>query len=115
MNTYDLAHQLSRSIQSEEVYKVLFQKKQELDRNPSAKKIVQNFRQRQWEFEQKRMLGEDITHSDQKLMQELQNALSENSLAREFLQAEYQFGILFQDVQKVLAEAVQGILDLPTI
>lgn len=115
MNPYDKAHELAQAIQSHQAFRVLLSKKQELERSSEAKKIVEDFRRRQWEFESKRMMGQEVTADDQQVMQELQTALSLHTAARDFLQAEYQFGLMFQDIQKIIAESVKSVVDLPEL
>lgn len=113
MNPYDKAHELARAIRSHETFQSLLQAKQRLEKDAQAKKMVEDFRRRQWEWEAKRMTGQEICEAEQKQMQQMQEALALVSAARDYLQAEYQFSVFFSDVQKILADAVQDVFALP--
>lgn len=109
MNPYDKAHELARAIREHEAYQRLLQAKARIDEDEQAKNIVDDFRKRQWTFEAKRLAGQEISDEEQQQMMKLQEALSLVPSARDYLQAEYQFSVLFGDIQKIIAESVQDV------
>jgi cell fate (sporulation/competence/biofilm development) regulator YlbF (YheA/YmcA/DUF963 family) len=109
LNPYDKAHELARAIRSHDSFQALLKAKARVDQDPQAKNIVEDFRKRQWEFEAKRLMGQEISEAEQQQLAKMQEALTLVPAAREYLQAEYQFSVLFGDIQKILAEAVQDV------
>jgi cell fate (sporulation/competence/biofilm development) regulator YlbF (YheA/YmcA/DUF963 family) len=113
MNVYDKAHELARALQSSQEYQRLAEQKQRVDADPAAKKMLEDFRRRQWEMETQRLMGESISEGDEAAMQRLQEAVSLHPVLRDTLEAEYRFGIIYSDIHKIIDESVQGVIGKP--
>lgn len=113
MNLYDKAHDLARALQSTQEFQLLQDLKKRVDQDPSVKKILDDFRRRQWELETRRLMGEEVTEDDLGQMTRLQEALSMNDTARRYLEAEYRFGMMYSDIHKILGEAVRDVIAQP--
>ncbi|ARU59737.1 hypothetical protein CBW65_00760 [Tumebacillus avium] len=113
MNLYDKAHELARALQSTQEFQLLQDLKKRVDQDPSVKKILDDFRRRQWELETRRLMGEEVTEDDLGQMTRLQEALSMNDTARRYLEAEYRFGMMYADIHKILGEAVRDVIAQP--
>ncbi|TCP53773.1 cell fate (sporulation/competence/biofilm development) regulator YlbF (YheA/YmcA/DUF963 family) [Tumebacillus sp. BK434] len=113
MNPYDKAHELARALQSSQEFQLLHDLKKCVDQDPAVKKMLDDFRRRQWDLETRRLMGEEIIESDLEQMTRLQEALSVNETARRYLEAEYRFGMIYSDVHKILGEAVRDVIAQP--
>ncbi|MBL0386246.1 YlbF family regulator [Tumebacillus sp. ITR2] len=113
MNPYDKAHELARAIRECEEFRVLAAKKKQVDSDPQAKKILDDFRRRQWEMETRRIMGEEITESDLQSMQQLQEVVHMHSALREYLEVEYRFSVMYSDIHKILGEAAREVINTP--
>jgi cell fate (sporulation/competence/biofilm development) regulator YlbF (YheA/YmcA/DUF963 family) len=109
LNPYDKAHELARALRAHDSFQALMKAKERIDQDPQAKKIVEDFRKRQWEYEAKRLAGQEISDAEQQQMMQLQEALALVPAARDYLQAEYQFSVLFGDIQKIIADTIQDV------
>ncbi|HEU4963245.1 MAG TPA: YlbF family regulator [Bacilli bacterium] len=113
MNPYDKAHELARALRESSEYKALLEQKGRVDQDPVAKKMLDDFRHRQWELETRRIMGEEITDTDREQMEKLAQAVQLNAVLSEYLQAEYRFGIVYSDVHKILGDAVKEVVGQP--
>ncbi|ASS74501.1 hypothetical protein CIG75_05490 [Tumebacillus algifaecis] len=114
MNPYDKAHELARALQNSQEFQLLELLKKSVDQDSAVKKLLDDYRRRQWELETRRLMGEEITQEDLGQMARLQEALTSNETARQYLAAEYQFGLMYSDIHKILGDAVRLVIAQPT-
>lgn len=113
MNLYDKAHDLARLIRDSQEFKTMSDRKRLVESDANAKKMLDDFRRRQWELETRRIMGETISEADMEQLKRLHDAIQLHTVAREYLEAEYRFGIIYSDIQKILADAVKDVVDQP--
>jgi cell fate (sporulation/competence/biofilm development) regulator YlbF (YheA/YmcA/DUF963 family) len=113
MNPYDKAHELARALRDSPEFKKLHDKKRRVDEDPVAKKMLDDFRHRQWELETRRIMGEQITDDDLAQMSGLQEAIQMNAIVSEYLEAEFRFGMIYSDIHKILGDAVKEVISQP--
>ncbi|MGZ4163890.1 MAG: YlbF family regulator [Tumebacillaceae bacterium] len=113
MNPYDKAHELARALRDSQEFINLQDKKRRVDAEPVAKKMLDDFRHRQWELETRRIMGEEITDEDLKQMSQMNEAIQMHATVREYLEAEYRFGVIYSDIHKILGEAVREVISQP--
>lgn len=109
MNAYDAAHALARAIRESDSFRSMKSAKEALDPDPKAQQMLRDFHIQQLEFERKRMMGQEPTAEEQAGLQQLYEVLQLHPAVREYLMAEYQLGVMFQDVQKIIAEVFQEV------
>ncbi|MCX7695054.1 MAG: YlbF family regulator [Caloramator sp.] len=106
MNIYDKAHELARLLKnSPEVieYKKMMDKIKENEEN---KKIIEDLRKKEFEVYSKQLQGVQITKEEMEAINNLYGIVQHNSVIREYLEAERRFSIMWQDIIKILGEAV---------
>jgi cell fate (sporulation/competence/biofilm development) regulator YlbF (YheA/YmcA/DUF963 family) len=106
MNIYDKAHELARLLKnSPEVieYKKMMEKIKENEEN---KKIIEDLRKKEFEVYSKQLQGIQITKEEMEAINNLYGIIQHNSVIREYLEAERRFSIMWQDIIKILGEAV---------
>ena len=110
MNIYDKAHELAGALKlSQEV--VEYKKSQnKIKSNENNKKMVEDFRSRQMELYSLQMQGREPSKEQIDAINNLMGIISMNPEVREFLEAEMRFSRLWEDIMKILGEAVD--LDL---
>ncbi|MHB1628416.1 MAG: YlbF family regulator [Bacilli bacterium] len=109
MNPYDRVHELVRAIQDSEAFRAMKAAKGKIEPDEQAKRMLNDFHMKQLEFERKQLMGEESTESEREGLQKLYDVLQLHEPVREYLLAEYQLGVLMQDVQKILGEALQDV------
>lgn len=106
MNVYDKAHELARALKdSPEVveYRRLTDK---INANANNKKIVDDFRVKQIELYNLQVQGQEPSKEQMEAINSLYGVMSMNPEIREFLEAEIKFSRLWEDVTKIIGEAV---------
>ncbi|NMB04345.1 MAG: YlbF family regulator [Tissierellia bacterium] len=106
MNPYDKARELARSIKESDVYKKFMEQKRLVDQDPETKTMITDFQKRQYEIQLKQMNEEELSEEDSQKLQELFQILSLNNKASDYLAAEYQFGLMMQDISKTLSDII---------
>jgi cell fate (sporulation/competence/biofilm development) regulator YlbF (YheA/YmcA/DUF963 family) len=106
MNVYDQAHNLARALRESEEYKLLLQARRSLDTDAKNKEMLVNFRKLQWELEEQKALGKDVPEDKLHQMEQLGQLVSINPSLKNYLNAEFSFGRLMTDIQKILSDAL---------
>ena len=106
MNPYDKARELARAIKDSDAYKKFKVQKDLIDQDPETKQMISDFQKRQYELQLKQVNGEELSEDDSKKLQELFQILSLNNKASDFLAAEYQFGLMMQEISKTLSDII---------
>ncbi|KNZ68271.1 hypothetical protein Tfer_3197 [Thermincola ferriacetica] len=106
MNVYDLAHNLARAIKENEYYKEFARAKKLIDGDAEAKKILTDFRNRQMEVEKARLLGQKPPADKMEALHKMQEIITANQKIKSYLEAEFKFGRLMADIQKIIGEGL---------
>lgn len=110
MNVYDKVNELAKVLKvTQEVveYKTA---KDKLGVNNANKKMVDDFRQKQLELYSLQMQGKQPTKEQLDGMNSMWSVIGLNSDVREYFEAEMKFSRLWEDIMKILGDAV-GVSD----
>ncbi|WP_168188602.1 YlbF family regulator [Thermoflavimicrobium daqui] len=110
-NAYDLAHQLARTIRKSNVYQEWKEAYQEVEDNPKYKEMISTFRKTQVEMQQLLLEGKQPSEEQQEQMKKLSMAIQGVPAIIKCLQAEERFGILMNDLQKIIYEPAKELFD----
>ncbi|HHY04706.1 MAG TPA: hypothetical protein GX534_05935 [Thermoanaerobacterales bacterium] len=110
MNVYDIAHQLARALCATPEYKEFKKNVENLQKDSSAKEMLSDFRSRQLEIQALKLSGKPIDEELKKL-ENLYNIISCNTLLKSYLEAEMRFATIFEDVQKIIGDAIEPKID----
>ncbi len=108
MNVYDEMHNLEKAIKESEEYKQFVVVKKKVSENPELKSMLDDYQGKQMELQMKQAMGESIEEEAMKLMQPLYEVMMKDPVAAEYLQCEIRFGVMMNDVYKMLTEIVTG-------
>lgn len=106
MSVYDSAYKLKDElIESAEVkdYKASWEK---IKQNPQNKKMIDDFRMKQIEIQAMQLSGEEPDKEKLEQIEKLYSVISLNPEINNFLQCEYRFGVLMNDITKIISEAI---------
>ncbi|CDF58246.1 YlbF family regulator [Thermobrachium celere] len=107
MNIYDKAHELARLLKnSPEVleYKKMVEK---IKQNEENKKIVEDLRKKELEVYSKQLQGIQVSKEELDAINNLYSIIQFNNDIRQYLEAERRFSILWQDIIKILGDAIE--------
>ncbi|MEN6350941.1 MAG: YlbF family regulator [Syntrophomonas sp.] len=107
LNPYDKAHELARSITSNEAYIDYCAAKKKIDDNPEWKEKILNLRQRQMEINKAQIFGEEMPKETVGEVALEFAKLNRNKEIAEFFRTEGVFIRLFNDLQEIIQKAIQ--------
>ncbi|MDO7906125.1 YlbF family regulator [Paenibacillus sp. JX-17] len=109
MIIYDKAHELAKSLkESNEVEEITSALKM-IDADPDAKQMLDNFRERQMEVQQRMMTGDMPAPEEMEQMEKLFEVLSMNLNIRRLFDAERRLSVIIEDVNKIIADSLQHL------
>lgn len=106
MNLYDHAHNLARALKESGEYQGLLKARKQLESDPKNKEMLSEFRRYQWKMEKSRALQQEVDEITRRRMEQLGELVGANPTIQEYLMAEYRFGQVMVDIQKILSEAL---------
>jgi cell fate (sporulation/competence/biofilm development) regulator YlbF (YheA/YmcA/DUF963 family) len=71
--------------------------------------MLEDFKNRQQELQQKMMAGEQPNEEEMKQMESLYEVINMNEHISRMFEAERRFGAVMDDVNKIMSEALQGV------
>jgi len=108
---HDYAHQLARALSNSEEYRQYVEAKTMLEKEEQNRKMLEDFRQQQWELQVAQMTGQEIDERKIQQMEKLYEVLSLNPVISQFLNAEYRLARLMGDIQKIVSDATPAWFD----
>ena len=110
MSVYDTANQLAQEIKQSEEYMTYKMAKEAINLNFELKSKIDEFEKARYEAQ---VIALQTGKNDETKMthvQELYGELIQNEEASKYFDAEVKFDVLVADVNKIIGEAVQGLL-----
>jgi len=111
MNVYDKAYELAKAMRDTAEAKALKEARVEVEADPEAKRLIDDFRSRQRELQQLMMSGEEPGEAEMEKLNELYEVLGRNPFIHKLFEAERRFTVVFDDVNRVLSEAIHDIME----
>ncbi|USB32394.1 YlbF family regulator [Paenibacillus sp. YPG26] len=109
MNIYDKAHELAQALKdSQEVQEITAAVKL-IDADPESKRMLDEFRNRQNELQQRMMSGDMPSPEEMENMEKQFEVLSLNLNIRRLFDAERRLSVIIQDVNKIIADSLQHL------
>ncbi|MDG0874608.1 YlbF family regulator [Paenibacillus thiaminolyticus] len=106
MSVYDQAHELARALQQSGEAKAVETAMKAIEADADSKRMLDDFRLRQMEMQQKMMTGEMPEQSELDKMEKLYEVISMNSEIAELFEAERRLAVVIQDVNKIVSDAL---------
>ncbi|MFX3631273.1 MAG: YlbF family regulator [Candidatus Pristimantibacillus sp.] len=111
MNVYDKAYELAKALKESAEAVQLKEVKQAAEADPEAKRMLENFRERQSEIQHKMMAGEEPSAQEMEDMNKLYEVITLNPLIGRLMEAERRFSIVFEDVNRIMSDVLKSIVD----
>ncbi|SFE51144.1 Cell fate regulator YlbF, YheA/YmcA/DUF963 family (controls sporulation, competence, biofilm development) [Paenibacillus algorifonticola] len=111
MNVYDKTYELAKALKDSEEARLLKEAKRAADADPDAKRMLDDFRERQNELQQKMMAGEEPSAVDMDTLNKLYEVISLNPLVSSLMEAERRFSIVFEDINRIMSDVLKSIVD----
>ncbi|WP_020615949.1 YlbF family regulator [Paenibacillus daejeonensis] len=111
MNVYDRAYELAKAMKECPEAHDLKGARLAVEGDARAKLLMDDFRLRQEGFQQQMMAGEEPSPDEMADMNQLYEELSLNPLLHRLFEAERRFGIVFDDVNKIITESLKNVYE----
>ncbi|MBC2579008.1 YlbF family regulator [Clostridium sp. DJ247] len=106
MNIYDKAHEFAKELKNcDEVVK-LREASKKIEGNETNRKMLDDFRKLQIEAYSQQMQKGNISDDLKEKLNNIASIISTNPSVSEYLQAEQRFSIMWDDVLKILNDAI---------
>src|SRR4051812_8090466 len=102
MNIHDKAYDLARALRESAEFKEIKQLNELVRKDPDSKQMLDDFRQRQVELQQKMMSGEMPSQDEMQKMEKLYEVISLNPSLHKLFDAERRLGVIMEDVQRII-------------
>ncbi len=109
MNVYDRAHQLAKALKESQEFKQYNSLKQEISKDESLKKMLDDFQQKQMEIQTQQMFGNEVEQDKMQQIQELYQIIVKDPKAGEYLQAEMVLSKMMADIYGILGEVIKVV------
>lgn len=102
MKIYDHAHELARALKESTEVKEISEAMKLIEADDQSKQMLDNFRLRQNEVQQKMMTGEMPAPEEMEKMEKQFELISQNPHINKLFDAERRLSIIIQDVNKII-------------
>lgn len=110
-NPYDLANDLVDAlIQSEEYQKILEVQKR-IEQDETLNRVLNSYRSIQVEVQTLQLQGQQPSQEVEEKVNRLNEIIQDIPLLKEYLDAEEEFGILFQNIQQIVMRPVVDLFE----
>lgn len=109
VNVHDAAYNLEKAIRNSNEYSHLQKMYQEVFEDDKARKVFENFRNIQLEFQQKQMRGEDITEQEVLKAQETVALAQQDEKISKLMEAEQRMSIVINELNQIIMKPIEDL------
>ena len=106
MSVYDSTTKLASDIKNSKEYKDFKKYMKIIKSNPNYEAILNNHRKVQMEIKSKNLKGINVDKKTLRLAQDLKNTISTSKDLSKYIDSEYKFTSMMDNINKILASAV---------
>lgn len=109
MNIHDQAHALAKALQDSQEVEEINAAMRLVNADPDSKRMLDDFRSRQTEVQQRMMSGDMPSQEEMEQMEKLFETLSLNLSIRRLFDAERRLSVIIQDVNQIISDSLQHL------
>ncbi len=109
VNLYDYANKLEQALRESDEYKAIKDAYAKVEADENSKKLFDEFRETQLNFQQKQMQGEEIGEEDLQKAQEQAQQIEKDSNISELMNAEQKISQVFQEINQIIVKPLDEI------
>ncbi|MCY8243785.1 YlbF family regulator [Bacillus haynesii] len=113
VNLHDSAYDLEQALRQSDEYSRLKNLYDEVNSDPSAKKMFDNFRDIQLNLQQKQMNGEDITQEEVEQAQKSVALVQQHEKISQLMEAEQRMSMLIAELNKIIMKPLEELYGNP--
>ncbi|MEC1524088.1 YlbF family regulator [Neobacillus niacini] len=109
VNLYDAAYALEKAIRQSDEYKQLQQMYHEVNADPTAKRMFDQFRQIQMNLQQKQMMGQEISEQEVQQAQSTVAVVQQNEKIARLMQAEQRMSMIIGELNQLIMKPLEEL------
>lgn len=109
INYYDVAYDLEKALRQSDEYAELKKLYDEVNEDPSAKRMFVNFRDIQLNLQQKQMQGEEITQEEVNQAQKSVALVQQHDKISKLMESEQRMSMMIQELNKIIMKPLEEL------
>ena len=109
VNLHDSAYELEKAIRNSNEYITLKKLYDEVNADPSAKQMFDNFRNMQIQLQQKQMMGQEITQSEVEQAQHVVALVQQHPTISKLMEAEQRMSMIIAELNKIVLKPIEDL------
>ncbi|MDR0266852.1 YlbF family regulator [Paenibacillus sp.] len=109
MNIYDKANELAKALKESQEVQDITSAMSLIEKDPESKSMLEDFRNRQMEIQQRMMSGDMPSQEEMEKMEKLFDVLSLNLNIRRLFDAERRLSVIIEDINKMISDSLQNL------
>lgn len=109
VNLHDAAYELEKAIRSSNEYASLKQIYDEVNADPSAKQMFENFRNLQLELQQKQMMGQEITQEEVEQAQKTVALVQQHEKIAKLMESEQRMSMIIGELNQIIMKPLEEL------
>ncbi|KIX91411.1 hypothetical protein TP70_02495 [Staphylococcus microti] len=109
VNLYDYANKLEQALRESDEYNAIKDAYAKVNADAESKKLFDEFRETQLNFQQKQMQGEQLTEEEIKKAQEQAQEIEKDGNISELMNAEQKMSQVFQEINQIIVKPLDEI------
>ncbi|CAH0344360.1 YlbF family regulator [Bacillus sp. CECT 9360] len=112
-NLYDSAYDMERAIRGSKEYTELKNQYDQVNADPSARSMFENFRQIQMTLQEKQMTGQEITPEEVEQAQKTVALVQQHPTISKLMEAEQRLSMVIAELNKIIMKPLEDLYGLP--
>lgn len=109
MTIHDKAHDLAKALKESNEVNEISSAMALIDADPESKRMLEDFRVKQMEIQQRMMSGDMPSQEEMENMEKLFQVISMNLNIRRLFDAEQRLSVIIEDVNKIISDSLQHL------
>jgi cell fate (sporulation/competence/biofilm development) regulator YlbF (YheA/YmcA/DUF963 family) len=109
VNLHDAAYALEKAIRQSDEYKQLQQMYHQVNADPAAKNMFDQFRQIQMNLQQKQMMGQEISEQEVQQAQSTVAVVQQNEKIARLMQAEQRMSMIIGELNQLIMKPLEEL------
>jgi len=109
VNLFDSANELEKAVRESTEFSTLKAAFKEVNADPSAKQLFENFRNVQLQLQQKQMMGQDISEQEVQQAQQIVQLAQQNPKISNLMEAEHRMSMIIAELNKIIMKPLEEL------
>lgn len=108
-NLYDVAYELERAVRESDEFKQLKKLYDEVNADPTAKQLFENFRDVQMQLQQKQMSGQEITQQEIEQAQTQVMIVQQHEKISKLMETEQRMSMVIGELNRIIMKPLEEL------